>query len=111
MAGVKQQDLVDLIAVTLNNLPKQEFEVQWDNQDYEFCRIFQKERMVVDGGPMIERKNRQRYVTVGANVHGRSLGEGTVDARRMVEAMEIPEGVRVSFGGQIREQQDAFQQR
>lgn len=56
MAGVKQQDLVDLIAVTLNNLPKQEFEVQWDNQDYEFCRIFQKERMVVDGGPMIERK-------------------------------------------------------
>lgn len=62
------------------------------------------------GPPQIERKNRQRYVTVGANVHGRSLGEVTVDARRMVEAMEIPEGVRVSFGGQIREQQDAFQQ-
>ncbi len=62
------------------------------------------------GPPQIERKNRQRYVTVGANVHGRSLGEVTADARRMVDAMEIPESVRVSFGGQVREQQEAFQQ-
>ncbi len=62
------------------------------------------------GPPQIERKNRQRYVTVGANVHGRSLGEVTADARRMVDAVEIPESVRVSFGGQVREQQDAFQQ-
>jgi hypothetical protein len=53
---VKNADLADLIAVTINDLPKQEFEVQWDNQDYEFCRIYQKERMVVDGGNQIERK-------------------------------------------------------
>jgi hypothetical protein len=56
MAGVKNADLADLIAITLNDLPKQNFEVQWDNQDYEFCRIYQNERMVVDGGPNIERK-------------------------------------------------------
>lgn len=54
--GVKNSDLVDLISVTLNNLPKQTFEVGWDNQDYEFCRIYQQERMVIDGGPMIERR-------------------------------------------------------
>ena len=54
--GVKNADLADLIATTINDLPKQEFEVGWDNQDYEFCRIYQKERMVVDGGTQIERK-------------------------------------------------------
>ncbi len=54
--GVKNSDLVDLIATTLNDLPKQEFEVAWDNQDYEFCRIYQSERMEIDGGNQIERK-------------------------------------------------------
>ena len=54
--SVKNAELADLIATTLNDLPKQEFEVMWDNQDYEFCRIYQKERMTVDGGTQIERK-------------------------------------------------------
>jgi len=54
--SVKNADLADLIATTLNDLPKQYFEIGWDNQDYEACRIFQQERMVVDGGPQIERK-------------------------------------------------------
>lgn len=54
--GVKNTDLVDLIALTLNDLPEQEFEVAWDNEDYEFCRIYQQERMEIDGGPNIERK-------------------------------------------------------
>lgn len=54
--GVKNTDLADFIAVTLNDLPKQYFEVTWDNQDYEACRIYQNERMVIDGGEKIERK-------------------------------------------------------
>ena len=54
--AVKNADLADLIATTLNDLPKQEFEVAWDNPDYEFCRIYQTERMTIDGGPEIERK-------------------------------------------------------
>ncbi|MDT8283979.1 MAG: efflux RND transporter permease subunit [Thermovirgaceae bacterium] len=62
------------------------------------------------GPPQIERKNRQRYVTVGANIHGRALGDITQDALRMVEGLEIPDGIRISFGGQIKEQKDAFQQ-
>jgi len=54
--GVKNSALVDLIATTLNDLPDQQFEVAWDNQDYEFCRIYQSERMEIDGGNQIERK-------------------------------------------------------
>jgi HAE1 family hydrophobic/amphiphilic exporter-1 len=49
-------------------------------------------------------------VTVGANIHGRSLGDITKDALRMAEGMDVPDGIRISFGGQIREQQDAFRQ-
>jgi len=54
--SVKNSELVDLIQLTLNDLPKQEFEVMWDNIDYEFSRIYQQERMVIDGGNQIERK-------------------------------------------------------
>lgn len=53
--AVENDDLVDLIATTLADLPKQEFEVAWDHTDYEFCRIYQSERMEVDGGTQIER--------------------------------------------------------
>lgn len=54
--GVKNSDLTDLIATTLEDLPEQYFEVTWDNNDYEFCRIYQNERMDVDGGTSIKRK-------------------------------------------------------
>lgn len=54
--SVKNSELADFIAVTLNDLPKQFFEVTWDNQDYEACRIYQNERMAIDGGEQIERK-------------------------------------------------------
>ena len=54
--AVKNAALADLIATTLENLPKQEFEVAWDNQDYEFCRIYQNERMQIEGGTAISRR-------------------------------------------------------
>jgi len=47
--------LLDLVAETLNDLPKQVFEVLWTDQDYEACRIYQQDRMVIDGGKQIER--------------------------------------------------------
>ncbi|MEA3508021.1 MAG: efflux RND transporter permease subunit, partial [Synergistota bacterium] len=62
------------------------------------------------GPPQIERKNRQRYITVGANVHGRSLGEVAEDAKRAIEELDLPPEIRYSFGGQIKEQADAFRQ-
>jgi len=54
--AVKNADLADLIQTTLQDLPKQYFEVMWTNNDYEFCRIYQTERMEIDGGTKIERK-------------------------------------------------------
>lgn len=54
--GVNNTALKDLLAITLTDLPDQEFEVAWNNNDYEFCRIYQNERMVIDGGTSIERK-------------------------------------------------------
>jgi len=54
--SVKISQLLDLVATTLNDLPKQYFEVMWDNPDYEFCRIYQSERMEIDGGNKIQRK-------------------------------------------------------
>lgn len=54
--AVKNADLADLIATTLPDLPEQYFEVMWDDPDYEFCRIYQTERMEVDGGTSIKRK-------------------------------------------------------
>jgi len=54
--SVKNADLKDLIETTLADLPKQYFEVTWDHTDYEFCRIYQNERMEVDGGTQIDRK-------------------------------------------------------
>jgi len=53
--GIKQSELADMIMLTLNDLPKQEFEVAWDNQDYEFCRIYNNEAIKVGGGNEIER--------------------------------------------------------
>lgn len=63
-----------------------------------------------EGAPEVNRKNRQRYVTVDANVHGRSLGEVTGDARVALEKIEIPPGIRIAFGGEVEEQADAFRQ-
>jgi len=54
--GVKNADLVDLIETTLPDLPEQYFEVTWTNQDYEACRIYQRDRMEIDGGTSIKRK-------------------------------------------------------
>ena len=54
--AVKNADLADLIESTLPDLPEQYFEVTWTNNDYEFCRIYQTERMEIDGGTQIERK-------------------------------------------------------
>lgn len=62
------------------------------------------------GPPEIQRKNKQRYVVVESNVHGRSLGDVTRDTRDAVQKLEIPSAVSIEFGGQVKEQADAFRQ-
>jgi hypothetical protein len=53
--GIDNDKLIDLIATTLRDLPKQTFEVAWTNQEYEFCRIYQEDRVQIDGGTSIQR--------------------------------------------------------
>lgn len=53
--GVDNDALKDLIATTLKDLPKGQFEVMWDSQNYEFCRIYNKHRRQIDGGTSIQR--------------------------------------------------------
>lgn len=53
--GVSNDKLADLIATTLKDLPKGQFEVMWDSQHYEFCNIYQKHRRQIDGGTSIQR--------------------------------------------------------
>jgi len=49
-------DLADLLSLTIADLPKQYFEVTWTNQDYEACRIYNKEAIRIDGGKSIDRR-------------------------------------------------------
>ena len=53
--AVDNTALADLIATTLRDLPKDQFEVMWDSQNYEFCRIYQEQRRKIDGGTSIQR--------------------------------------------------------
>jgi HAE1 family hydrophobic/amphiphilic exporter-1 len=60
-------------------------------------------------GPIeIERLNRQRVVKVEASNFERSLGEVTRDIKRELAKLEIPPGISISFGGEVKEQQKAF---
>lgn len=86
--GVKNADLADLIATTLNDLPSQTFEVGWDNQEYEFCRIYQTERMVVDGGTQIERK--VMLDNTGNARYRRSFDTDTPTVGDVIHTIKVP---------------------
>jgi hypothetical protein len=53
--AVDATQLADLLATTLRDLPKGEFEVMWDSQNYKFCQIYQEHRRAIDGGTSIQR--------------------------------------------------------
>jgi HAE1 family hydrophobic/amphiphilic exporter-1 len=66
-------------------------------------------RIRSESGPVeIERLNRQRVVRVEGSTYGRSLGEVMRDVRREFEKLELPQGITVSFGGEVEEQRKAF---
>ena len=56
MAGVSNDDLIDLQNTTLKNLPKQDFEVVLGQQTYHVInKWFQKDKVQLDSGTSIER--------------------------------------------------------
>jgi CzcA family heavy metal efflux pump len=56
----------------------------------------------------IRRENLQRLVVVTARLEGTDLGSAVKLVRQRVEAMHLPPGVRVEYGGTYQEQQKSF---
>ena len=66
-------------------------------------------RIVEQSGPvMIERKNLEKLITVEADLLDISLGQGQREVRRLLEQLDLPAGVTVAFGGDLKEQREAF---
>lgn len=59
--------------------------------------------------PEIERKTRQRVVTVAVTPYNTSLGELAVDIQKAVSKLEKPAGVSIRYAGDYEEQQETFQ--
>lgn len=56
----------------------------------------------------IDRKDLSRQVLVDANVSGTALGEVTAALQTRIDAMQLPPGVRVVFGGQADDMAESF---
>ncbi len=61
-------------------------------------------------GPLeIQRESQERFVKASADLDGISLGDATQIAQRMIDEIDIPEGVSVAIGGQVDDQSESFQ--
>ncbi len=60
------------------------------------------------GATEILREDNARLITIKANVRGRDLGSAVAEAQRLVQReVKIPEGYKLSWGGQFENQQHA----
>jgi len=72
-------------------------------------RLSQVAQLVpVEGPSAITRLDRERKVTVAANVDGRPLGDVTDELRQGLKGIAVPSGYRVTLGGDSEAQDDAF---
>ena len=58
--------------------------------------------------PNIERKRRERMVTVSAVPEGIALGDLANEINKVLDTVEIPQGVMVNIGGDYEEMMDSF---
>lgn len=58
--------------------------------------------------PNIERKNRQRYLTVSVTPYNASLGDLAKDIQGVIDQTNIPFGISTRLGGSYENQQDTF---
>ncbi len=78
-------------------------------QDGRMIRLKNVARVVNGMGPIeIQRKNRQKIVTVDADLFKKSLGNANSDIKELLKKMKIPDNISISFGGDIEEQHKAF---
>jgi len=60
------------------------------------------------GPAQIDHYQRQRVITIGANVEGASFGNVSQEVTRKVSRIQLPIGYRVSAGGQAESQRQVF---
>jgi HAE1 family hydrophobic/amphiphilic exporter-1 len=66
-------------------------------------------RITTTLGPgQIDHLNRDEVVRVGANAEGRSLSEVSRDVKAKLKALQLPPGVRISEGGQVKDQNSVY---
>lgn len=58
--------------------------------------------------PTIERKNRERIVTVSAVISGAPLGDVVSAGNKIIDKMDLPGDVMVQIAGSFEDQQDSF---
>ncbi len=58
--------------------------------------------------PTIERKDRQRIITVSTVVQGRPMSEVIADAQPLIDKMDKPAEVSIDLSGSYEDQQDSF---
>ena len=58
--------------------------------------------------PTIERKDRERIVTVSAVISGAPLGDVAAAGQAIIDQMEIPAGISVQIAGSYEDQQESF---
>lgn len=58
--------------------------------------------------PTIERKDRERIITVSAVVDGVPMSQVVADAEAQIENMDLPAGITISLAGTYEDQQDSF---
>ncbi|WP_352423574.1 efflux RND transporter permease subunit [Proteiniphilum sp.] len=66
-------------------------------------------RVVEDSSlPEIERKDRQRIVTVTGSIYNRALSDVATDVGSVISSMDIPMGIQMEIGGSVEDQEEAF---
>jgi HAE1 family hydrophobic/amphiphilic exporter-1 len=58
--------------------------------------------------PTIERKDRQRIVTVSAVISGAALGDVVAQGKEVIDRLDLPSGVNVQVAGTYEDQQESF---
>ncbi len=58
--------------------------------------------------PTIERKDRERIITVSTVVQDRPMSEIIAEAQPQIDKLDIPQGVSISISGSYEDQQDSF---
>ena len=61
-----------------------------------------------EGPSQIQRKNKQRMITISAELSGTTLGQAQTLIQTGIDSMEVPEGYNIRFGGQSEMMAESF---